>query len=40
LLPRSERKNKKSCNTNAIKNTEMLEKYILLHSNQKIMKVF
>jgi hypothetical protein len=27
LLPRSERKNKKSCNKNAIKNTEMLEKY-------------
>jgi hypothetical protein len=28
LLPRSERKNKKSCNKNAIKNSEMLEKYI------------
>jgi hypothetical protein len=27
LLPRSERKNKKSCNKNAIKNTEMLDKY-------------
>jgi hypothetical protein len=28
LLPRSERKNKISCNKNAIKNTEMLENYI------------
>jgi hypothetical protein len=26
LLPRSERKNKKSCNKNAMKNSEMLEK--------------
>jgi hypothetical protein len=28
VLPRSERKNKISCNKNAIKNTEMLENYI------------
>jgi hypothetical protein len=28
LLPGSERKKKKSCNKNAIKHTEMLEKYI------------
>jgi hypothetical protein len=27
LLSRSERKNKKSCNKNAIKNTAILEKY-------------
>jgi hypothetical protein len=27
VLPRSERKNKISCNKNAIKNTEMLENY-------------
>ena len=30
LLPRSERKNKKSCNKNVIKDTEMLEKYIYI----------
>ena len=28
VVTRSERKNKKSCNKNAIKNSEMLEKYI------------
>jgi hypothetical protein len=28
VLPRSERKNKISCNKNGIKNTEMLENYI------------
>jgi hypothetical protein len=36
----SERKNKKSCNKNAIKNTEMLEKYIYCIPIKKIIKVF
>jgi hypothetical protein len=40
LLSRSERKNKKSCNKNAIKNTEMLEKYIYCIPIKKIIKVF
>jgi hypothetical protein len=30
VATRSERKNKKSCNKNAIKNTEMFEKYIYI----------
>ena len=40
VATRSERKNKKSCNKNAMKNSEMLEKIYILHSNQKIIKVF
>ena len=36
----SERKNKKGCNKNAIKNTEMLEKYIYCIPIKKIIKVF
>jgi hypothetical protein len=39
LLTRSERKNKKSCNKNAIKNTEILEKYIYCIPIKKIIKV-
>ena len=40
LLLAVNEKKKKSCNKNAIKNTEMLENYIL-HSNKKIIiKVF
>jgi hypothetical protein len=37
---RSERKKKKSCNKNSIKNTEMLEKYIYCIPIKKIIKVF
>jgi hypothetical protein len=34
--PAVKKNNKKSCNKNAMKNTEMLEKYIyILHANQK-----
>jgi hypothetical protein len=41
LLLRSERKKKKSCNKNSIKNTEMLEKYIYIaFQSKKIIKVF
>ena len=40
LLSRSERKNKKSCNKNAIRNTEMLEIYIYCIPIKKIIKVF
>jgi hypothetical protein len=40
VATRSERKNKKSCNKNAMKNSEMLEKIYILHSNKKIIKVF
>ena len=40
LLPRSEGKKKKSCNKNAIKNTEMLENYIYYIPIKKIIKVF
>ena len=36
VLPRSERKNKISCNKNAIKNTEMLENYIYCIPIKKI----
>ena len=36
----SERKNKRSCNKNAIKNTEMLEKYIYCIPIKTIIKVF
>jgi hypothetical protein len=32
--------NKKSCNKNAMKNTEMLEKYIYCMPIKKIIKVF
>ena len=35
VATRSERKKKKSCNKNAIKNTETLEKIYIFHSNQK-----
>ena len=35
-----ERKNKKSCNENVMKNTEMLEKYIYCIPIKKIIKVF
>ena len=40
LVLRSERKKKKSCNKNSIKNTEMLEKYIYCIPIKKIIKVF
>jgi hypothetical protein len=40
VATRSERRNKKSCNKNAIKNTEMLEKYIYCIPIKKIIKVF
>ena len=40
VATRSERKNKKSCNKNAIRNTEMLEKYIYCIPIKKIIKVF
>jgi uncharacterized protein YdhG (YjbR/CyaY superfamily) len=35
LLHRSERKNKKSCNSNAITDIEMLEKYIYIAFQSK-----
>jgi hypothetical protein len=38
VLPRSERKNKISCNKNAIKNTEMLDNYIYCIPIKKINK--
>jgi hypothetical protein len=39
VATRRERKNKKSCNKNAIKLTEMLEKYIYCIPIKKIIKV-
>jgi hypothetical protein len=35
IATRSERKNKKNCNKNAVKNTEMLEKYIYCNPIKK-----
>ena len=40
VLLRSERKKKKTCNKNSMKNTEMLEKYIYYIPIKKIIKVF
>ena len=40
VLCRSERKNKISCNKNAIKNTEMLENYIYCIPIKNLVKVF
>ena len=41
VATRNERKNKKSCNKNAIRNTKMLEKlYIYCIPMKKIIKVF
>jgi hypothetical protein len=40
LLPGSERKKKKSCNKNAIKNTEMLEKCIYIAFQSTYINIF